>query len=203
MQHLFNGKGTLSIVYGPMRSAKSGELIKFCSDAEEYQHKKVLVFKPDIDSRFSETEVVSRVGTRLPAVNIPTDLKPVIAELREKGTIAEQNILDKDIIAFDEVQFYSDEIVDIVYYLLKHKKDVICAGLNLDYTGRPIGSVSRLLLMADNPIQKHAYCACCGEPALYTQYLESGSPVTELKDTNVVVGEVQYEPRCRNCFVHK
>ena len=200
----FNGKGTLSVIYGPMRSAKSGELIKLCSDAEEYQHKKGIVFKPDIDNRFSDTSVVSRLGTSLPAINIPCDLKDILEEVKSKGTISETNLLDKDFVAFDECQFFSKEIVDIIYILLKYKKDVVVAGLNLDFTGNPIGSINTLLLMADNPIQKHAYCSCCGEPAFYTQLLDgtSGKPVTKA-ESNVVVGEALYEPRCRNCYVHE
>ena len=196
----FDGKaGYLTVITGPMASEKSGELIQRCKKAEKYQHKKVVVFKPQIDNRFSNDEVVSRIGLSIPCRNLP--IHQVDLSLYEK------DLKDCDIVAIDEIQFFDESIILAVKQLLKEGKHVIVSGLNMDYLGQPFGQIGTLLAIADEIIQKFAYCACCGRPAIHTQRLYQGKPVTQRFESNIKIDAVggvdTYEPRCRLFFVSK
>lgn len=191
--------GFLTTIIGPMFSEKSGELIKRCIQAREYQNKHVEVFKPRLDNRFSDDEVVSRIGLRMKAHSIHQDLSQVDIP----GEILAP-CQDAHMVAFDEAQFFSQELVGIVELLLQEGKHVIVAGLNLDYLGRPFGCIGTLLLFSDEIVTKSAFCKCCGRPAMYTQRLVDGKPIsrTEEDERLVVIGDSEsYEPRCRLCVV--
>ncbi|MEG1849823.1 MAG: thymidine kinase, partial [Oscillospiraceae bacterium] len=98
---------------------------------------------------------------------------------------------------------FSWELVPIVKRLLREGRQVLVAGLNLDYLGRPFGAIDRLLLFSDEVEVKAAFCACCGRPAMYTQRLIGGVPVTSLENPEeiVLIGDTEsYEPRCRLCY---
>lgn len=201
MNMLYNDgtSGFLTIIFGPMFSEKSGELIKKCKYAKRYQHKKVLIYKPSIDNRFSEHEVVSRLGLKEKALNLSQDLA-------QNGILSEiyTQCNDMDIVAFDEAQFFSKEIVSLVDYLVSQGKHVIVSGLNLDFLGRTFGFMKDLTMFADEIILKNAYCNQCGRPAGYTQRLINGVPVTDVHSQTIVIGdEESYEARCRLCFVRE
>lgn len=104
-----------------------------------------------------------------------------------------------DLVAFDEAQFFSEGLLELTLGLLDRKKQVMIAGLNLDYLGRPFGCIGQLLLHADEVIVKKAYCKCCGRPAMYTQRVIDGQPVTarNLDSELVLIGDQEsYEARC-------
>lgn len=190
--------GFLTTIIGPMFSEKSGELIKRCLLAKQYQKKQVVVFKPSLDNRDAENEVVSRIGLRIEALKL-------YKELSEIDIVADIYLRceDADLVAFDEAQFFSDKLVDVVKHLLKEGKQVIVAGLNLDYLGRPFGCMGKLLLFSDEVIVKHAFCACCARPAMYTQRLVNKQAVVSISHAEEIVligGDESYEPRCRLCF---
>jgi len=188
--------GFLTTIIGPMFSEKSGELIKRCLLAEKYQGKKVIVYKPALDNRFSDDDVVSRIGLRIVAHKLDQNLGNI------KAIDIYETCKDAHIVAFDEAQFFSHELVDIVEHLIRGGKHVIVAGLNLDFLGKPFGHLDELLLFSDEIEMKSAFCACCGRPAMYTQRLVDGEPVTE--GELVVIGDTEsYEPRCRLCYVKK
>lgn len=188
--------GFLTTIIGPMFSEKSGELIKRCKQAEKYQNKKVVVYKPVVDNRYSEDEVVSRIGLRIKAYKINQNLKE---ENIEKEIF--ERCKDADMVAFDETQFFSREIVDIVTKLLNMKKEVIVDGLNLDYLGRPFGSMGDLMTISDEVVLKTAFCKCCGRPAMFTQRLIDGKPDIGKTGNLVQIGDTEsYEPRCRLCY---
>lgn len=191
----FDGKsGFITVITGPMFSEKSGELIKRCKKLEKYGRMKVICFKPSIDSRFASDEIVSRIGLRIKAV-------PVNKELDDETY---KDIIERakfcDVIAFDEAQFFSSRIVDIVQELAYKGKRVLIAGLNLDYRGKAFGSIGDLMAQADEIVNLTAYCACCGRPAIFTQRLVNGKPAKE--GPVELIGDTEaYEPRCRLCFV--
>lgn len=188
--------GFLTTIIGPMFSEKSGELIKRCLLAEKYQGKKVIVYKPALDNRFSDDDVVSRIGLRIVAHKLDQNLGNV------KTIDIYEMCKDAHIVAFDEAQFFSHELVDIVEHLIRGGKHVIVAGLNLDFLGKPFGHLDEILLFSDEIEMKSAFCACCGRPAMYTQRLVNGEPTTE--GELVVIGDTEsYEPRCRLCYVKK
>lgn len=191
----------MTTIIGPMFSEKSGELIKRCLLAKQYQKKQVVVYKPSLDSRYSENEIVSRIGLRIEAVKLYKELSQVDIE----HEIIER-CREADIIAFDEAQFFSDELEEIVKQLLLQGRQVIVAGLNLDYLGRPFGCIGKLLLFSDEVVVKSAFCARCGRPAMYTQRLINGNAVTCIQHAAeiVLIGDNEsYEPRCRLCFEHQ
>ena len=188
--------GFLTTIIGPMFSEKSGELIKRCKQAQQYQNKKVIVFKPVVDNRYSEDEVVSRIGLRIKAYKINQKLNE---ENVEKAIF--ERCKDADMVAFDEAQFFSSEIVEIITKLLYMKKEVIADGLNLDYLGRPFGSMGDLVTISDEVVLKTAFCKCCGRPAMFTQRLIDGKPDVGKTGNLVQIGDTEsYEPRCRLCY---
>lgn len=190
--------GFLTVIIGPMFSEKSGELIKQCLLSQNYQNKTVRIYKPVIDDRYGEDEVVSRIGLRMPAHNISQEITPELIR-----TI-QADCETADLVAFDEAQFFSEGLLELTLGLLDRKKQVMIAGLNLDYLGRPFGCIGQLLLHADEVIVKKAYCKCCGRPAMYTQRVIDGQPVTarNLDSELVLIGDQEsYEARCRLCFV--
>ncbi len=191
--------GFLTTIIGPMFSEKSGELIKRCLLSEKYQGKKVVVYKPSLDDRYSKEEVVSRIGLKIKAHLLDRDL--TCHDLEQEVFARCRNA---DIVAFDEAQFFSKEIIEVVERLVCSDKQVIVAGLNLDYLGRPFGFINSILLFSDEIVVKSAFCRCCGRPAMYTQRLVDGKPFT-LKDIHAEIGLIgdteSYEPRCRLCFV--
>lgn len=191
----FDGKsGLITVITGPMFSEKSGELIKRCKKLERYGHKKVIAFKPSIDTRFSKTDIVSRIGLAMNAVSIDKDIDDELYEkIMEMAKFC-------DVIAFDEAQFFNEKIVDITKELAYQGKMVIIAGLNLDYRGKPFGHMGDLMAQADEIVLLNAFCSCCGRPAIFTQRLIDGNPA---KGGPVeLIGDTEaYEPRCRLCFV--
>ena len=189
--------GFLTVITGPMFSEKSGELIKQCLLSEKYQNKQVKIYKPAIDNRYGAHEVVSRIGLRMAAENICQTITPELQEMILR------DCAQADLVAFDEAQFFSDALLEVVLELVRRKKHVLCAGLNLDYLGRPFGCIGTLMLYADEVQVKHAYCKCCGRPAMHTQRVIDGKEVTaSTAGALVLIGDQEsYEARCRLCFV--
>lgn len=188
-------RGIITVITGPMFSEKSGELIKRCHKLQQFGRKRVLACKPAEDDRFGSEEIVSRTGSRLPAIHIPRQLTAEwTAAILEQAS-------DADVVAFDEAQFFSEAIVDLVEELACRGKMVICDGLNLDYRGKPFGWMGNLLALADEIVKLTAYCAVCGDSqAAYTQRIVAGRPA--LPGPIVLIGDTEsYEPRCRRCFV--
>jgi len=182
--------GFLTVIVGPMMSEKSGELISKLIKSEKYQKQRVCAFKPKIDNRFADDEVVSRIGLSIKCKNL--DLKVTIADI-------EQYINDYDVFGIDEVQFFNkDSISTVINYLLDNKKSVIVCGLSTDYLGKPFGCIGDILSISDEIVQKYAYCSKCGRPAIHSQLIENGIEVTSKREViNIGTG---YEPRCRLCF---
>lgn len=186
--------GFISFYTGPMFAEKSGELINICKKEEQYAGKKVIAFKPSNDNRFSNDEIVSRLGLKIKAISIN---KTIDDELEKEIFRLTESC---DIVAFDEVQFFNERIIHIVQELAYKGCHVILAGLNLDFRAKPFGYVGDLMAMSDMVIHKKAYCACCGRPANFTQRLINGEPAKE--GPVVLIGDTEsYEPRCRICFV--
>lgn len=184
------------IFYGPMFSEKSGDMISEAVKLSLYAKKKVIAFKPCIDTR-SDMQIKSRTGVSLPAFSLTTDASELLTEYFEKETLGGVNLSDTDIILFDEIQFYSKEIVILIKKLLRNGYNVMAAGLNLDYRGKPIGSVQELVLFADEVVKKTAYCSVCGAKAHYTQRMVDGKPYIQECDNMVCIGDKEsYEPRC-------
>ncbi|MUT66275.1 thymidine kinase [Paenibacillus sp. NEAU-GSW1] len=187
-------RGIVTVITGPMFSEKSGELIRRCQKLAQFGRMKVAAYKPAEDYRFGQAEIVSRIGYRLPAASISRELpedqiRKVLKETEEA-----------DVVAFDEVQFFAEPIFELISALAAGGKQVITAGLNMDYRGKPFGSIGQLLAVADEIVKLSAFCAVCGSPsANFTQRVINGQPAEA--GPVILIGDTEsYEPRCRCCF---
>ncbi len=172
--------GWIEVITGCMFSGKTEELIRRLRRAQ-IAKQKVKIFKPLIDTRYSESSIVSHNDQSLPSIQIK-DIKDVL-KLTE----------DSQVIGIDEVQFFSDEIVDICNELADKGKRVIVVGLDQDYRGIPFEPMPRLLSIAEYITKSLAICVECGNPADRTQRKTKSSE-------RVIVGAADiYEARCRKC----
>lgn len=186
MEH--NSKlGWIEVICGPMFAGKSEELIRRIKRIE-YAKKKVIVFKPLIDNRYSENEVVSHNKRKTKCYNLSTssDVYEYISE-------------DTYAVAFDEVQFMDEGILDVCQELADKGIRVICAGLDNDFRGEPFSIMPQLLCMAEYVTKLTAICNVCGSNATRTQRIVNGVPAS-YDDPIIIVGASEaYEPRCRHC----
>lgn len=195
MHHYVGTTGFVTLITGPMFSEKTGELIKRLKKMQKYGRKKVKAYKPQRDTRFSKDEIVSRIGYSFPATNLPEEITEEVIHFVLEDT------KDVDVVAFDEAQFFSKNIITLVDELAYRKKHVMIDGLNLDYRGKVFGCMGGLMAISNEIIQLTAYCACCGSPmGTHTQRLINGKPA-KLGPIVMIGDSESYEPRCRNCFV--
>ena len=175
--------GWIEVIAGSMFSGKSEELIRRLRRAR-IARQKVQVFKPVIDSRFSDNHIVSHSEMRHESSNIRT-----AAEIM--GNVDP----DTEVVGIDEGQFFDEELVNVANELARRGVRVIIAGLDQDYTGKPFEPMPQLLAIAEYITKTHAICMRCGQPANYSQR-------TFESEERVAVGASdKYEARCRACFV--
>ncbi|AWW30653.1 thymidine kinase [Echinicola strongylocentroti] len=174
-------KGHIEVICGSMFSGKTEELIRRLNRAL-IARQKIEIFKPAIDTRYHESNVVSHNET----------------EIRSTPVQFADDILllagDCDVVGIDEVQFFDEQIVRVANQLAIAGKRVIIAGLDMDFEGRPFDPMPQLLAAAEYVTKVHAICMKCGDLASYSYRL---TPAKE----KVVLGEKDsYEARCRKCF---
>ena len=174
-------KGWIEVVCGSMFSGKTEELIRRLKRAK-FAHQRVEIFKPRIDVRYSEEEVVSHDANAI----------------RSTPVESPQNILlmtaDVDVVGIDEAQFFDSGLIDVCNQLANNGVRVIIAGLDMDFKGVPFGPMPALCAIADEVSKVHAICVKCGQ-------LASFSHRTVKNDKQVLLGETaQYEPLCRECY---
>ena len=184
----FNSKlGWIEVICGPMFAGKSEELIRRIKRIE-YAKKKVIVFKPLIDNRYSEDEVVSHNKRKTKCYNLASskDVSKYITD-------------DTYAVAFDEVQFMDEGIINVCQELADRGIRVICAGLDNDFKGEPFSIMPQLLCLAEDVTKLTAICNVCGSNATRTQRIVNGIPAS-YDDPIIIVGASEaYEPRCRHC----
>ena len=166
-----------------MFSGKTEELIRRVKRAL-YGKQKVQVFKPRVDTRYDEVQVVSH--SRLKVTSTPVlRAEDIFVALRQ----------DTEVVAIDEVQFFGVELVDVCERLASKGLRVICAGLDQDYLGRPFEPMAQLLALAEYITKELAICVVCGNPANRSQRIAP-------RQERVLVGSAdEYEARCRKCFI--
>ncbi len=179
--------GWIEVITGPMFAGKSEELLRRINRLK-YAKKNFIVFKPIIDNRYSETEVVSH------------EKKSYKAHAISKGTdILKYITRDLEVVCIDEVQFFDDGIIDVVETLANRGIRVICAGLDTDFKGDPFPVVANLLARAEIIDKLTAICAKCGKDATRTQRLIDDKPARADGPVILVGATESYEPRCRHC----
>lgn len=165
-----------------MFSGKSEELMRRLRRAK-IARRRVQVFKPAMDARYSAVEIVSHSDIRMPSLIV-----------NNTAEILEQLDWRSQVIGIDEVNMIGDGLVEVVEKLADSGKQVILAGLDTDFLGRPFAPVPELLARAEYITKTLAVCIRCGAPAKHTQRLVH-------QDELFVVGATgMYEARCRNCF---
>ena len=179
--------GGLEVICGSMFSGKTEELIRRVKRAQ-IARKRVQVFKPVLDTRYSVEHVASHDGVRAQA--LPVASASEIADLIDDAT---------EVVAIDEAQFFDRGIVDLCEALAASGKRVIVAGLDLDFRGESFGALPEFMARAENVDKLHAICVRCGAPASRTQRLIDGRPAA-YHDSIILVGATEtYEARCRAC----
>lgn len=164
-----------------MFSGKTEELIRRLRRAQ-FANQKVEIYKPCIDVRYSEDEVVSHEGHSIPSTPIDSPASMLLLSS------------DVEVVGIDEAQFFDDTIVEVVQTLANRGIRVIIAGLDQDYLGNPFGPIPALMAVAEDVQKVHAICVKCGSPAQHSHRLS-------VNDKLVVLGEKDvYEPLCRHCF---
>lgn len=179
--------GWIEVISGCMFAGKTEELIRRIN-VLAYGKQKIIVFKPCIDNRYSEEDVVSHSGLKIKSVPI-----------NKASQILDYVNDETDVVAIDEVQFFDEEIVKVCELLASKGKRVMAAGLDMDFRGEPFGVMPELITRAEFVTKLTAVCVKCGSPATRTQRLVDGKPAN-YNDPIVLVGASEsYEPRCRHC----
>lgn len=175
--------GWIEVICGSMFSGKTEELIRRLRRAK-FANQRVEVFKPRIDTRYHETEVVSHDASAILATPIENSAK--LLELTEGGGI--------NVVGIDEAQFFDMELTQVCEKLALRGIRVIVAGLDMDYRGVPFGPMPHLLAVGEYITKVHAICAHCGNLAThsYRKIVNTERVMLGEKDT--------YEPRCRACY---
>jgi thymidine kinase len=174
--------GTLTVVTGPMFSGKTETLLRL-TNVSTHQAQ---LFKHSIDTRYSFTQIVSHSKLSAPAIPVPSIT-----------SLLEQVDTEAHIIGIDEGQFFDEGILHACNMLTASGIDVIVAGLDLDFRGRPFSPIPELLALAERVIKLQGRCAICGAPATRSQRLISGEPAPYDSPIQFVGGVSTYEPRCR------
>lgn len=173
--------GRIEVVCGSMFSGKTEELIRRLKRAE-FAKQRVEIFKPAIDTRYSDVKVVSHDRHSIPST--PVDSSSSILLLSA----------DIDVVGIDEAQFFDNGLVAVCNDLANRGVRVIVAGLDMDFKGVPFGPIPALCAVADEVTKVHAICVKCGALAYVSHRLVHN-------DKRVMLGEQsEYEPLCRECY---
>jgi len=173
--------GSIEVICGSMFSGKTEELIRRMKRAV-FANQKVAIFKPTIDVRYSEDEVVSHDSHKIHSRPI-TDPKMML-----EGTEG------VEVVGIDEAQFFDMSIIEVVQTLANRGVRVIIAGLDTDFLGKPFGPMPALMAVAEDVQKVHAICVKCGSPAQHSHRLSKSGDLVVLGEKDI------YEPLCRHCY---
>lgn len=174
--------GCIEVVCGSMFSGKTEELIRRLRRAQ-FARQEIAIFKPVIDKRYSDVEVVSHDAHKLTSTPVASP-----AELLERVGPEIQ------VVGVDEAQFFDETLVDVCQTLANRGVRVIVAGLDTDYLGQPFGPMPRLMAVAEDVQKVHAICVRCGALANHSHRLSKSEDLVLLGEKDI------YEPLCRECF---
>ncbi len=174
-------RGWIEVVAGSMFSGKTEELIRRLNRAK-IAKQKVEIFKPKVDTRYSDDEVVSHNSNSIRSTPVETAANILLLSS------------DVDVIGIDEAQFFDEGLADVCNELANQGIRIIVAGLDMDFQGKPFGPIPGLMATAEYVTKVHAVCMQCGNLAQYSHRLSD-------TDKLVLLGEKDaYEPLCRVCY---
>ena len=178
----FHRPGRIEVVCGSMFSGKTEELIRRVKRAV-FARQRVEIFKPSIDTRYSDEEVVSHDRNSIRSTMVDTSASILLLAS------------DIDVVGIDEAQFLDDGLPAVCNELANRGIRVIVAGLDMDFKGVPFGPMPALCAIADDVTKVHAICMRCGSLAYVSHRLVN-------EEKRVLLGEkAQYEPLCRECYL--
>jgi thymidine kinase len=173
--------GSIEVICGSMFSGKTEELIRRLNRAR-IAKLKVEIFSPKADTRYGEEAIISHNANKI--TSTPVDSASAILLLAS----------DAHVIGVDEAQFFDDELPEVCTVLANRGVRVIVAGLDMDFKGRPFGSMPNIMAIAESVTKLQAVCVRCGNPAQYSYRLVHDN-------SKILLGEKEsYEPRCRTCY---
>ena len=173
--------GSIEVICGSMFSGKTEELIRRLKRAK-FAKQNVQIFKPCIDVRYSEDEVVSHDSHSINST--PISSPEMMLDIAD----------DVQVVGIDEAQFFDESIVEVVQTLANKGIRVIIAGLDTDFLGKPFGPMPALMAVAEDIQKVHAICVRCGSPANHSHRLSKSDELVVLGETDI------YEPLCRHCY---
>ncbi len=174
--------GSIEVICGSMFSGKTEELIRRLNRAR-IAKQKVEIFKPTVDTRYSEEEVVSHNENAIKSTPV-----------QSSGEILFYSN-EADVIGIDEAQFFDDELPEVCNQLANQGSRVIIAGLDMDFKGKPFGPMPHLMAIADFTTKVHAICMKCGNLAQFSHRFVQN-------EKRVLLGETEsYQPLCRSCYL--
>ena len=173
--------GCIEVICGSMFSGKTEELIRRLKRAQ-FANLKIAIFKPTIDIRYSDVEVVSHDlhSIKSTPISDPKHMLEIPADI--------------EVVGIDEAQFFGDELVEVCQTLANRGVRVIIAGLDTDYLGKPFGPMPALMAIAEDVRKVHAICVKCGDLANHSHRLSKSEDLVVLGEKDV------YEPLCRECY---
>ena len=174
-------RGRIEVICGSMFSGKTEELIRRLKRAS-FARQRVEIFKPVLDTRYSESDVVSHDNNSIPST--PVDTSASILLLSS----------EIDVVGIDEAQFFDEGLTDVCNELANHGVRVIIAGLDMDYKGVPFGPIPGLCAIADEVTKVHAICVKCGDLAYISHRTVADDKRVKKKKKE------EYEPLCRRCY---
>ena len=173
--------GCVEVICGSMFSGKTEELIRRLKRAQ-FANQKIAIFKPTIDNRYSDVDVVSHDLHSITSTPVDSPVKMLAVPD------------DVQVVGIDEAQFFDERIVDVVQTLANRGVRVIIAGLDTDFLGKPFGPMPALMAIAEDVQKVHAICVRCGNLANHSHRLSASTKLVELGEKDV------YEPLCRQCY---
>ncbi|MEG1499108.1 MAG: thymidine kinase [Bacteroidales bacterium] len=173
--------GWIEVICGSMFSGKTEELIRRLNRAK-FARQRVEVFKPSIDIRYDEQQVVSHDAKSLNSIPVQT----------ASGILLYMN--DAQVVGIDEAQFFGEDLVEVCTKLAEMGIRVIVAGLDTNFKGEPFGPMPFLMAVAESVTKVHAICIKCGNPAQFSHRFISTQKLVVLGETD------SYEPLCRSCY---
>ena len=174
-------KGWIEVICGSMFSGKTEELIRRMKRAQ-FAKQKVEIFKPEVDTRYDDEQVVSHDDNAIHSTPVPSSSNiPILAN-------------NVDVVGIDEAQFFDEGLVNVCNHLANNGVRVIVAGLDMDYKGIPFGPMPGIMACAEYITKVHAICVKCGELANHSHRIVEQNDLVHLGETD------DYEPLCRNCY---
>jgi thymidine kinase len=173
--------GWIEVITGPMFSGKTEELIRRLKRAQ-LANQKIEIYKPIIDTRFSNSDVVSHNALSISAIAVKSSQEILLSNS------------NTTVIGIDEAQFFDAGIIEVCNTLANNGKRIIIAGLDMDFKGQPFGSIPQLASIAEYVTKLNAICMQCGDLAHFSHRKSKTTDLIELGE------QTNYEPLCRMCF---